>query len=214
MKLGNLFVLCATAVLAGFLGYQLRGGNPNRVVSSENPTPIPTPTPTPTSSSTPHSVKRIQNGNCNAQNSGNSAAIMIVCKIGFGSFPGNPFFPDNTVSEFRLKATIDNLNSGSDRFTLKVLNESLDYIAHFSTREIKLVDSLGNTYYPNRWAMHGEEFTKEIPPDTSIKMNYTLNRPIDSNATFVKFTVNDLWAQPLSSGFRSSMPPVHWTSNL
>lgn len=189
MKLESLFFLFATAVLSGCLGSQ---------------SPI----------QTPPSTQEITRGNCNIQHIGDETGITLVCRSGSGLFPGDPFSSGNRASEFKLKAAIDNLQSGSDRFTLQVSNESLDSIAHLSTRTITLVDNLGNTYSPDSWAMREEGFKREIPPNTPIKLNYILDRPIDSNAASVQVILNGIWAQSVSSEFRDSMPPVRWTTNL
>jgi|GEM_PF-6575142 len=228
MKLGSLFVLCATAALAGVLGYQLRGRNSSGVDSSLSSSiaPFPSialfpsiPLPSPLPSQPPPGGGNISSS-CNVQNIGDGVGITIVCRSGSGASPSGPFVPGNPTSEFRVEATVNDLSSGSDRFTLQVSNQSLDYIVHLYPPDMTLVDNLGNMYSPDVGEMLHEQITegtrmwKAIPPRTLVKVNYTLDRPIDSNATLVQFTANVFFGQHLSSARRFPAPPGRWKTKL
>jgi hypothetical protein len=202
---------------------------PSSAASPSNPTIVPTsplasPSPAPSSESQnlpiPGDKNNADHANCsNIKVSGGT--VTIICspasngidlpKLGPGGFPqGN----NATSTPVKLQASVKSLQRGSNHFTLWLTNATPDRSVDIPTLDLAISDDQGNTYELDRWTDDSIGLSKVVPPNGRIKLDYTLVKTIAQKASTVNFTINNVWAQPVSSQFKQPLPPVQWATKL
>ena len=155
-------------------------------------------------------------GNCNG-NSATGTGAMILCILPSQSLPSvlnlpsNLLFPSKPV---KLEASVRNLQRGSNSFTLLLTNMTPDQSVEISTTSLAISDDQGNTYELDTWIGHKIGLKKVVPPNSRIKLKYTLANPIAQDATSVTFTLDNIWATPTGSQYSDKLAFTSWSTRL
>jgi len=166
------------------------------------------------------SIQQADHGNCNnIQASGQSVTITCYPSSNEISFPdvglkGFPTGNNATATPVKLQASVEDLQRGSNRFTLRLTNATPDQSVHISTTSLALSDDQGNTYELDPWVGNNIGLSKVVPPNGHIKLDYTLANAIVQNASSVTFTLDDVWTQPKGSQFQEPLPSIQWETRL
>jgi hypothetical protein len=142
---------------------------------------------------------------------------MILCILPSQSLPSvlnlpsNLLFPSKPV---KLEASVRNLQRGSNSFTLLLTNMTPDQSVEISTTSLAISDDQGNTYELDTWIGHKIGLKKVVPPNSRIKLKYTLANPIAQDATSVTFTLDNIWATPTGSQYSDKLAFTSWSTRL
>lgn len=150
-------------------------------------------------------------GNCNVQVVGSGNVVNIICQP--RNIPSRSQNQStNSSPQVKLQAAVSNLQPGNRFFTLYLINKSSSYTIDINPRSLDLSDNFGNTYEIDGMAMSGTGFSKKVPPNSQIKLNYALRNPISKRANSVTFTLEHIWGLLRGSSRKSPLPAIQWTT--
>lgn len=151
-------------------------------------------------------------GNCVIQNSNSSKSVNYLTCYSIPNSTNNDRDFRQSGMKVPLVTKINGLQSGSKKFSIVIENQSSDVNVELSWRNLAIIDDNGNYYHLDNWPVIGSGFTKLIPPNHALRINYELDSPISSDANIVTFIYSNIFAQHANSIYADPLQKLKWSS--